>query len=139
MDGALLRDAAFGEDVAEKPAGDPLHNHVHPGAFFSAEDTHDFGVVEFFADSGFPFEAVEEDGIGFEIGVGNFKGDDAVVTGVDGAIDGGHAAAGDRGFDDVRVELRAGLQAVEKTHDAAYSKGTLSMVSGNDGEDIKVA
>jgi hypothetical protein len=35
--------------------------------------------------------------------------------------------------------LRAGLQAVEKTHDAAYSKGTLSMVSGNDGEEIKVA
>jgi len=139
VDGALLRDAAFSEDVAEEAAGDPLHDHVHAGAFLSAEDAHDLGVVKFFADAAFALEPVEEDGIGFEIGVGDFEGDDAVVTGVDGAIDGGHAAAGDRGFNDVRVELRAGLQAVEKTHGAACSKGTLSMVSGNDGEDVKDA
>jgi hypothetical protein len=35
--------------------------------------------------------------------------------------------------------LRAGLQAVEKAHYRTCSKWTLSMVSGNDGDEIKVA
>ena len=117
-DGALLGDAAFVEDLAQQAALAPLHDHVDAGALLAAVDAHDLGVVEFFADAGFALKAVEEDGVGFQVGVGNFEGDDAVIPQVGGAVDGGHSAAGDRRLDAVGIDLRTGFKGVEKTHRA---------------------
>jgi hypothetical protein len=44
--------------------------------------------------------------------MGNLEGDGAVVAQIGGAVDGGHAAAGDRGIDAVGIDLRTGLDAV---------------------------
>ncbi len=108
-DGAILREAAFVEDLAQKAAVAPLHDHVNAGALFAAENAHDHGVVQFFADAGFALKAIEEDGVGFEIGMRNFERDDFVVTEVGGAVDGSHAAAGNWRVDAIRIEFFAGF------------------------------
>ena len=120
---ALLGDAAFGENLAQQASVAPLHDHVHAGAFLTAEDAHDLGVVKLFANLRFALEAIEEEGIGFKVGVGDFERDDAVISQVGGAVDGGHAAAGNGRVDAVGIDLGAGLQAVEETHGAARSSG----------------
>ncbi len=107
---------ALVQDLAQQAAFAPLHHHVDAGALLAAEDAHHLGMIELFADAGLALEAVEEDGIGFQVGVGNLEGDDAVVAQVGGAVDGGHAAAGDWRFNAVGVDLRAGFQAVVKAH-----------------------
>ena len=68
------------------------------------------------ADAGLALETVEEDGVGFDIGVRNLEGDDAVVAQVGGAVDGGHSAAGYGGLDAVGIELGTGFQGVVKSH-----------------------
>ena len=70
-----------------------------------------FGMVELFADAGLALEAVEEDRIGLHIGVRNLQRHLAVVAHVGGAIDGGHAAAGNRLFNAVEIDLRSRLQS----------------------------
>ena len=71
--GAILRHAAFGEDVAQQPAFAPLHHHVDARAFLAAVDAHHHGVIQLFADGGFALEAIEEDGVGFHVGVRNLQ------------------------------------------------------------------
>ena len=75
-------------------------------------------MVQLFADGCFALEAIEEDRIGFHVGMGNFQRDDAIVAHVGGAKDRCHAAAGDGRFDAVGVDLRAGFNGVEKAHRA---------------------
>ena len=86
-------------------------------------------------------KAVEEDGIGFHVGVGNFEGDGAVVARVGGAENGGHAAARDRRVDAVEIDLAAGLQAHRKNsscgtlhHGSLYSIGK---EAGNSKESVR--
>ena len=78
-------------------------------------------MIELFADAGLALEAVEEDGVGFHIGMRNLQRHLAAVARVRGAVDGSHAAAGNRLFNAVVVDLGTGLEAVVKTHCAAHS------------------
>ena len=66
-------------------------------------------MVESFADAGLALEAIEEDGIGFHIGVGNLQGHHPVVAHIRGAKDGCHPAAGNGRLDAVIVDLRTGF------------------------------
>ena len=66
-------------------------------------------MIERLADLLFALEAIEEDGIAFHFGVGDFDGDGAAGAKVGGAKDGGHAAAGDDAVDAVMIELIAGV------------------------------
>jgi hypothetical protein len=131
-------DGAFIENFAQQAAIAPLHHHINAGALLAAEDAHHFGMVELFADAGFALKTVKEDGIGFQIRMGNFEGNDAVVARVDSAIDGCHAAACDRRHNAVRVDLR-GCRLSKKLMVRRAPRGTASMVSGKGREEINVA
>ena len=85
-------------------------------------------MAEPLADRPFALKAVEEDGIGFHIGMGNFEGDGAIVVQVRSAVNGSHAAARNRRIDAVEIDLAAGLQRIEKTHRAVCSTKALSTV-----------
>jgi hypothetical protein len=82
----------------------------------AAKDAHYLGMVEAFPDSALALETVIENRIGFEVGVGNFEGDNAVVAQVGGAIYRGHTAASDRGIDAIGIELGTGFKRVVKAH-----------------------
>src|ERR1035437_747174 len=114
-EGAVLRDSAFGHNLAQQAALAPLHDHVNAGAILSAIDAHHLGVEKLFADGGLALKAVKEDGIGFHVGMGNLEGNHAVVAYVHGAEDGRHTAAGNGRFNAIEVDLRAVFDAVEKT------------------------
>ena len=100
---------------------------------FATEDPHHIGVVEPFADGGFALKSVEENRIGFHVGMGNLERDDAVVAEVGGAEDRGHAAAGDGRIDAVGIDLRSRFQGCRKSPSrvCCSSEGRLSLtVSG---------
>ena len=73
-------------------------------------------MVEPLADGGFALEAIEEDGIGFHVGVGNLEGHAAAVARIGGAVNGGHPAARHLRIDAVRIELLSRFQGVVKSH-----------------------
>src|SRR5208282_74198 len=95
--------------------------HISARTLFPAVNLHDIGMAEPFADRRLALKAVEEDGIGFHVGVGNFKSYGAIVAQVGGAINGSHAAARNRRLDMVEIDLAAGFQRIEKTHRAVHS------------------
>ncbi len=121
-DGPVLRNLALIQNIAQQPAFAPLHDHVNAGALLIAKNAHHLGMVQFFANSRLPLKAVEEDGVGFQVGMRNLQGDYAVIAQVDGAVDRGHAAARDRRLNAVEIDLRTSFQAVVVTHAAACSE-----------------
>ena len=68
------------QDLAQQAALAPLHHHVDARALFVAKDAHHVGMIEPFADARLALEAIEEDWIGFHVGVRNLEGDGAVVA-----------------------------------------------------------
>jgi len=96
-------------DLAEKMAGDPLHDHVDLGAAGIGEDLHDGWMMQAGADVCLALESLEEGGVALDLGVGDFDGDLRAGASVDGAEDGGHAAGGHQLFEVVVVELIAGV------------------------------
>ena len=102
---AILRHPAFGEDLAQQSAIAPLHHHVNARALFAAEHAHHHGVIELLANFRFALEAIEENRIGFHVGVWNFQGDDTIVPRIHGAKNRSHTASRDRRFNAVRVDL----------------------------------
>jgi len=75
------------QNLAQKPTLAPLHHHVHARAFLVAEYTHDLGVVQLLANTRLAFEAVEENGVRFQIGMRNLQGNRLVVAQVCCAVD----------------------------------------------------
>ena len=96
-------------DLAEKAAGDPLHDHVDLGAAGVGEDLHDGGMMQAGADVCLALEALVEGGVALDLGVGDLYGDLRAGARVGGAEDGGHAAGGHQLFEAVVVELVAGV------------------------------
>jgi len=121
-----MRKFALVHDLAQEPAGTPLHDHVDAGALFVAKYPHYVGVLEPFADASFTIEPVREDWIGLHVRMRDLEGDGAVIAHIGGAVDGSHTAAGNGGINPVRIDLRTGFKAVEKTHRATYSRQCLS-------------
>ena len=112
VDGAIDGEGALLiEDGAEQAAFDPLDDHVEAGALLVVEGFDDAGVVEFLADLLLAAEALEEDGVCFEFGVGDFDGDGAAGEHVSGLVKGGHAAARNRGLEQVMVQRVASFQS----------------------------
>ena len=91
-DSAVLGNSAQVEDAAQETALAPLHDHVNTRALVAAKDVHDIGMVQPFANGRLALEAVEEDGIGFHVGVGNLERNRASIARVAGAVDRGHPA-----------------------------------------------
>ena len=122
-DGALLRHAAFIQNAAEQAAIAPLHHHVNPRALRFLIDLHHVGVVQPLSDSRLALKAVEEDRIGFKVGVRNLQGNHPIVTDISGPEDRRHSAPGHRSIDPVGVDIRTRFQTVVKPHDAISSVG----------------
>ena len=81
-------------------------------------------MVELFADARLALKAIEEDRVGFHVGMWNLERHDAVVARVGGAVDGRHAAARHWRFNAVGVDLRTGFKAVVKAHWALLRQET---------------
>src|ERR1700722_6200920 len=135
--GAVLWKAAFVENLAQQAARAPLHNHVNAGVFLSAEDAHDVGMIEAFADVRFALEAVGENGIGFHVGVGDLQGGYAAVSRIGGAEDRSHAAFRDGRFNAKGIDLRSRLRHIEITHRESRSIGAFTNVAGQSAGDSK--
>ena len=60
VDGAVMGNAALVENLAQKAALAPLHDHVDTRTLFAAIDAHYVWVVKLFADAGLALEAVGE-------------------------------------------------------------------------------
>ena len=111
FDGALQRQlAAVVQHLAEQAAVHPLHHHVDLAAVVVGQHLHDAGVVQLLADFGLALEAIVKHGIGFHLRMRNLDRDLAAVAHIGGAKNGRHAAAGDKSFNAVVVELIAGME-----------------------------
>jgi hypothetical protein len=93
------------EDLAQKPAVHPLHDHVNLAPVFVDIDLHYAGMVHVLADFLFTAKTVEEERVALHFGMRNLDGDLATVAQVSGAEDGSHAAACDKFIQTVVIEL----------------------------------
>lgn len=60
-------------------------------------------MAELLANPTFTLKAIEQDGVGFQVGMGDLERNGAVVAGINGAVDGSHTAARHRRLNAVRV------------------------------------
>ena len=96
--------ALVAQQGAQRSAFDELHRDVHPAFAARGEDLDDIGMVQTLADRFLAAEALVEDHVGFELGIGHLQGDGLTVFGVNRREDRGHAAARDQLGDLILVE-----------------------------------
>ena len=88
--------AVVAQDIAQGAPGDVLHGEVgDPGRLALVEDSDDVGVAQLRRRPGLAAEAGDEARVLGEGCAHHLEGDGAVQAGVDGFVDGGHAASGD--------------------------------------------
>jgi hypothetical protein len=76
------------------------------------EDFHLAGMIESFTKLGFALETGVQSGIAFDLRVGDFDGDLPAITHIRAAKNRRHAAAGNKAFNAVMIELIAGMERV---------------------------